>query len=225
MSFFYNSACHRKNVLACLARGNKGKSMRSVSKVNTSGDTSVTEVGQYRNNKQVTGQMNAGNIGMDKTSGNVSNCVHNVKLVENQNNVSGRSLLACNHGRDIQQKVGGLNKEGATKQLAPTRLNTSPTVTGPISQDKGSVKDCDTRCEKKDSTLPSHHKEISDPDYMFDKKGVESCHNMCENKDSDMDNNAGHMGEQMALLFDINDSVDCKFVNVNMSKQLDKYLN
>ena len=147
--------------------------MRSVSKVNTSGDTSVTEVGQCRNNKHVTGQVNAGNIGMDKTSGNVGNCVHNVKLVENQNNVSGRSSLACNHGRDIQ-KVGGLNKEGATKQLAPTRLNTlahSPTVTiGPICQDKGSVKDCDTRCEKKVSTLPSHYKGISNPDYMLTKK-------------------------------------------------------
>ena len=33
------------------------------------------------------------------------------------------------------------------------------------------------------------------------------------------------MGEQIALLFDIDDSVDCKYVNVNMSKQLHKYLN
>ena len=29
----------------------------------------------------------------------------------------------------------------------------------------------------------------------------------------------------MALLFDTNDSVDCKYVNTSMSKQLHKYLN
>ena len=36
---------------------------------------------------------------------------------------------------------------------------------------------------------------------------------------------SGQFCEAMALLFDINDSVDCKYVNISMSKKLQKYLN
>ena len=76
------------------------------------------------------------------------------------------------------------------------------------------VKQTETRCEKRVSTLLSPHKEITGLDYTSNKRDVKQS-----------DNNAGQLGDDMALLFDINDSVDCKYVNTNMSKQLHKYLN
>ena len=45
---FYNSACNKKNVQACPARGNKGKIMTSVDKVNKTSDVIVKKVGSWK---------------------------------------------------------------------------------------------------------------------------------------------------------------------------------
>ena len=68
----------------------------------------------------------------------------------------------------------------------------------------------------------SPHKEITGLDYTSNKRDVKQS---VKSKVCYIDNNAGQLGEDMALLFDINVSVDCKYVNTNMSKQLHKYLN
>ena len=49
--------------------------------------------------------------------------------------------------------------------------------------------------------------------------------NLCDNTVCTSDNNSSELGENMALLFHINDSVDCKYINTSLSKQLRKYLN
>ena len=49
IKMFYNSACHKKNIQACFARGNKGMSIRSVNRGIRASDESIKKVGNREN--------------------------------------------------------------------------------------------------------------------------------------------------------------------------------
>ena len=117
----YNSACHKKNVKACFARGNKGKTMKSVNKVNKPSNIMVKELSYCKNNQLVAEQMNGDNMGIQQMSGNMSNYLQNGDQVEEHSKVSNGYTMACSNGRDMKQKVSGPNKRvGGNKQVAPT---------------------------------------------------------------------------------------------------------
>ena len=159
-----------------------------------------------------------------EVSSNVNSCQNNVDRVSNITSVK------HNNQCDIEQKVGGPNNMGAIKQVIPTHVSpvllTSNTTIDPNDMvNKECATQVDNRCETKISTTRSLHKETMFQECLVNIKSESKFVNLCENTVCTSDNNSGELGENMALLFDINDSVDCKYINTRLSKQLYKYLN